>query len=85
MTPEQTTLAQTSFADLHPSPKPQQQRYFMIDWSVGYAVKPADYGTVETTLIDTLEKGLGEAFTPPVSDAWIACSTTIVPEIRAVE
>ena len=45
---------------------------------VGYGVKPADYDTVGTALIDTLEKGLGEAFTPPVRD-------TIVPEMQAVE
>jgi hemoglobin-like flavoprotein len=52
---------------------------------VGYGVKPADYDTVGSALIDTLEKGLGEAFTPPVRDAWLACYTTIVAEMRAVE
>ena len=52
---------------------------------VGYGVKPADYDTVGIALIDTLEKGLGEAFTPPVRDAWIACYTTIVAEMQAVE
>jgi hemoglobin-like flavoprotein len=52
---------------------------------VGYGVKAADYDTVGTALIDTLEKGLGEAFTPPVRDAWIACYTTIAAEMRAVE
>jgi len=52
---------------------------------VGYGVKPADYDTVGSALIDTLEKGLGEAFTPPVRDAWLACYTTIVAEMQAVE
>jgi len=52
---------------------------------VGYGVKPADYDTVGSALIDTLEKGLGEAFTPPVRDAWLACYTTIVAEMRAFE
>ena len=52
---------------------------------VGYGVKPADYDTVGSALIDTLEKGLGEAFTPPVRDAWLACYATIVAEMRAVE
>ena len=52
---------------------------------VGYGVKPADYDTVGTALIDTLEKGLGDAFTPPVRDAWIACYTTIAAEMQAVE
>ena len=52
---------------------------------VGYGVKPVDYDTVGSALIDTLEKGLGEAFTPPVRDAWLACYTTIVAEMRAVE
>jgi hemoglobin-like flavoprotein len=52
---------------------------------VGYGVKPADYDTVGSALIDTLEKGLGEAFTPPVRDARLACYTTIVAEMQAVE
>jgi hemoglobin-like flavoprotein len=52
---------------------------------VGYGVKPRDYDTVGAALIDTLQKGLGEAFTPPVRDAWIACYTTIAAEMQAVE
>ena len=52
---------------------------------VGYGVKPADYDTVGIALIDTLEKGLAEAFTPPVRDAWIACYTKIVAEMQAVK
>lgn len=36
----------------------------------GYGVKPQDYGTVATALLWTLEKGLGDAFTPAVKEAW---------------
>ncbi|MFZ5876185.1 MAG: globin family protein [Nitrospirota bacterium] len=39
---------------------------------VGYGVTPAHYQTVGSALIWTLELGLGEAFTPPVKDAWVA-------------
>jgi hemoglobin-like flavoprotein len=52
---------------------------------VGYGVKPADYDTVGSALINTLEKGLGDAFTPSVRDAWLACYTTIAAEMQAVE
>jgi hemoglobin-like flavoprotein len=50
----------------------------------GYGVKPADYNTIRTALIDTLEESPGEAFTPRVRDVWIARHTTIAPEMRAV-
>jgi hemoglobin-like flavoprotein len=36
----------------------------------GYGVKSEDYTTVATALLWTLEKGLGDAFTPQVKDAW---------------
>lgn len=133
MTSEQTTLVQTSFAqvrpiadtaatlfydrlfELNPSLRGlfkkdlrEQQKKLMAmlatavdnlhQWDtvaphvkqlglrhVGYGVKPADYDTVGTALIDTLEKGLGDAFTPPVRDAWLACYTTIAAEMQAVE
>lgn len=39
---------------------------------VGYGVAAADYGTVGAALLWTLDKGLGEAFTPPVREAWTA-------------
>lgn len=35
-----------------------------------YGVKERDYDTVGVALMWTLEKGLGDAFTPPVRDAW---------------
>lgn len=39
---------------------------------VDFGVKPADYNAVGASLIRTLEKGLGEAFTPEVQVAWQA-------------
>ena len=38
----------------------------------GYGVADAHYDTVGAALLWTLEKGLGNAFTPDVKDAWIA-------------
>src|SRR5262245_60995563 len=38
----------------------------------GYGVKPADYETVATALLWTLEQGLGDSFTPEVKSAWVA-------------
>jgi hemoglobin-like flavoprotein len=38
----------------------------------GYGVADAHYDTVGEALLWTLEKGLGNAFTPEVKDAWIA-------------
>jgi len=37
---------------------------------VGYGVQDHHYATVGAALIDTLEQGLGEAFTPEVREAW---------------
>jgi hemoglobin-like flavoprotein len=39
---------------------------------VGYGVADAHYDTVGAALLWTLEKGLGNAFTPEVKDSWIA-------------
>lgn len=39
---------------------------------VGYGVADAHYDTVGAALLWTLEKGLGEAFTTDVKDAWVA-------------
>ena len=39
---------------------------------VGYGVANAHYDTVGAALLWTLEKGLGNAFTPEVKDSWIA-------------
>ena len=48
---------------------------------VAHGVRPADYDTVGAALIATLEKGLGDDFTPEVRDAWLACYTAIAAEM----
>lgn len=37
---------------------------------VGYGVRDDHYNTVAAALLDTLAKGLGDAFTPEVKGAW---------------
>ena len=44
---------------------------------VGYDVRPEHYSNVGGSLLRTLEKGLGDAFTPETKDAWIAAYTTL--------
>jgi len=48
---------------------------------LGYGVSPADYNTVGAALIATLEKGLGDEFTPEVRDAWEACIGHVAKEM----
>ena len=43
----------------------------------GYGVTDADYGTVATALLWTLEQGLGPAFTPQVKESWVAAYTLL--------
>jgi len=38
----------------------------------GYGVRSQDFETVGTALLDTLEEGLGAAFTSETRDAWAA-------------
>jgi hemoglobin-like flavoprotein len=38
----------------------------------GYGVRPFDYETVGAALLETLEEGLGDAFTPETRAAWAA-------------
>jgi len=38
---------------------------------VAYGAQPAHYAVVGQALIDTLDKGLGEDFTPAVREAWL--------------
>ena len=38
----------------------------------GYGVRDAHYASVGTALLQTLDEGLGAAFTPQVRDAWTA-------------
>lgn len=42
-----------------------------------YGVLPSHYGTVATALLDTLGKGLGDAFTPETKEAWVAVYTIL--------
>ncbi len=43
----------------------------------GYGVKAEDYDKVGDAFLWTLEKGLGEAFTPDVKEAWVVVYTTV--------
>ena len=44
---------------------------------VGYGAKPEHYPVVGAALLWTLEKGLGEAWTPEVAGAWTAAYGTL--------
>jgi len=44
---------------------------------VNYGVKDGHYQPVGAALLWTLEQGLGDAFTPPVKEAWTAAYTTL--------
>ncbi len=44
---------------------------------VGYGAKPEHYPVVGSALLWTLEKGLGDAWTPEVADAWTAAYGTL--------
>ncbi|CCD92161.1 putative nitric oxide dioxygenase (NOD); flavohemoprotein [Bradyrhizobium sp. ORS 375] len=44
---------------------------------VNYNAKPEHYPVVGAALLWTLEKGLGEAWTPEVADAWTAAYGTL--------
>ncbi len=46
-----------------------------------YGAKPEDYNKVGQALIGTLDAGLGDAFTAPVREAWIACYTAIAGDM----
>jgi hemoglobin-like flavoprotein len=48
-----------------------------------YGVRTEHYDTVGKALIATLQKGLGDAFTPEVKDAWLACYGVVAAEMRA--
>ena len=43
----------------------------------GYGVKAEDYNKVGDAFLWTLEKGLGDAFTPDVKEAWTVVYTTV--------
>jgi hemoglobin-like flavoprotein len=44
---------------------------------VSYGAKPAHYPVVGAALLWTLEKGLGDGWTPEVADAWTAAYGTL--------
>lgn len=44
---------------------------------VDYGVKADDYDKVGASLLRTLEKGLGDAYTPEVNEAWTAAYGTL--------
>jgi len=44
---------------------------------VDYGAKPEHYPVVGAALLSTLETGLGEAWTPPLADAWTAAYGTL--------
>ncbi len=49
---------------------------------VGYGVKAEHYDTVGAALLDTLEKGLGEVWTPAHKDAWALTYTTLATVMK---
>jgi hemoglobin-like flavoprotein len=49
----------------------------------GYGVQPGHYATVGRALLDTLEAGLGKAFTPVVRDAWTEAYTILASVMLA--
>lgn len=44
---------------------------------VDYGVQAKDYDSVGASLLRTLEKGLGDDFTPEVKEAWVGAYTTL--------
>jgi len=49
---------------------------------VVYGVKEAHYDSVGSALIWTLGRGLGEAFTPAVRDAWLKAYATLATAMK---
>lgn len=49
---------------------------------VTYGVTDKQYDTVGAALLWTLEQGLGDAWTPPVKDAWVAAYTAVAGVMR---
>ena len=48
----------------------------------GYGVEDRHYETVGAALIWTLERGLGEAFTPETKDAWVTVYTLLATMMK---
>ncbi|MEC5386282.1 globin family protein [Uliginosibacterium sp. H3] len=49
---------------------------------VAYGVEAQHYDTVGAALLWTLEKGLGDAFTPEVKEAWTVAYTTLAGAMK---
>ncbi|OHV40625.1 MULTISPECIES: globin family protein [Pseudofrankia] len=49
----------------------------------GYGVSDAHYDTVAAALLATLAEGLGDAFTPPVRDAWTSAYTLLADTMKS--
>jgi len=49
----------------------------------GYGVKDHHYDTVAAALLDTLQRGLGEAFTPEVKAAWVDVYGVLADTMKA--
>ena len=49
----------------------------------GYGVKDHHYDTVAAALLDTLHRGLGEAFTPEVKAAWVDVYGVLASTMKA--
>ncbi|MFN0186003.1 MAG: globin family protein [Aquabacterium sp.] len=50
---------------------------------VGYGVQPVHYDTVGAALLWTLQRGLGDAFTPATHDAWAAAYGILAGAMKA--
>jgi hemoglobin-like flavoprotein len=50
---------------------------------VGYGARAADYNVVGEVLLWTLERGLADAFTPEVRDAWIKVYGVLAATMQA--
>jgi hemoglobin-like flavoprotein len=48
----------------------------------GYGVRDAHYATVGAALLQTLEQGLGDAFTPAVREAWAVMYEIVAREMQ---
>ena len=49
---------------------------------VDYGVTPEHYDTVASALLYTLEKGLGDSWTPEVQDAWVEVYTVLASTMK---
>ena len=49
----------------------------------GYGVSDEDYDKVADALLWTLDKGLGDEFTPEVKDAWVTVCTILADTMKA--